>query len=153
MKKIITPYDTMVEKTALALAQAWYEVGRSQGLKSKYKNGREYAKTYFERFIPRAIEHLIECLGPNSTLPNEAKEKIYNCLMSRVNDPDTDFVLPNVDIRKVLAATEKLADRLEQFLEPKPKIPDIKTGTSLSSKENNPFKSEQVPPQFKATRH
>src|ERR1700677_3109797 len=116
-KKIVKPNNILIEKVAGEFAAVFYEIGRSQGLTSKYKSARAYARANMEKFIPKAIEHLIECLGPKSTLPPEAKEEIYDCLMDRVNDPTSvtseDIKgLPDIDIKKLLDATETPADRL-----------------------------------------
>lgn len=86
-KKIITPESLLIEKTALDLACSFYEIGRSQGLKSKYKNAKQYAKKNLEQFIPKAIEVLIDMLSKDH-VPEDQKSLIYSALMERTNDKD-----------------------------------------------------------------
>ncbi len=83
--KLITPQSLVIEKTALDLAAVFYEAGRSSGLKSKHKNARAFAKANVERFIPKAVELLMDILGKDST-PADQKEMIYEALMERAND-------------------------------------------------------------------
>jgi hypothetical protein len=116
MNKVLKPRSVLIEKVAGELAATFYEIGRSQGLTSKHKNARAYARANLEKFIPKAIEHLIECLGPKSTLPVEAKEEIYNELMERVNDPANVTSgeianLPDIDIKKLLDNSLSPLDR------------------------------------------
>lgn len=86
-KKIIKPESTLIEQTALQLAATWYEIGRGQGLKSKYKNPKDYARAYVKQFIPKAVELLMEILAKDST-PIHMKDAIYDCFMERTNDHD-----------------------------------------------------------------
>ena len=67
--KIITPQSTVIEETALSIAAAWYEVGRGQGLTSKWPNAKAYAKANLERFIPNAVSILLDMLKPDSNCP------------------------------------------------------------------------------------
>jgi hypothetical protein len=85
--KLIKPESTLIEKTALELAAAFYEIGRGQGLKSKYKTPQEYAKKYLTKFIPKAVDILMDMLAKDST-PKEQKDAIYDALMERSNDKD-----------------------------------------------------------------
>ncbi|MDE2031379.1 MAG: hypothetical protein KGI58_03940 [Patescibacteria group bacterium] len=85
--KLIKPESTLIEKTALELAASFYEIGRGQGLKSKYKNARSYAKAYVKNFIPKAVDLLMDILAKDST-PQAQKDAIYDCLLERVNDKD-----------------------------------------------------------------
>lgn len=139
-KKIQEPRHHLIEKTAAALATAWYEVGRSQGLKSVHKNARLYANHNLEKFIPRAIEHLIDILG-NPDFPKNAKDEIYDALIERVNDPtnitSTEVMnLPMIDIKKLLDMTAPPSQELERKREP---IVKILSGTTALSKPNTEF--------------
>jgi len=101
--KLIKPESTLIEKTALELAATFYEIGRGQGLKSKYKNPRDYAKAYVKNFIPKAVDILMDMLAKEST-SKEMKDAIYDAFMERANDQD----LANVGIpvfENPLAAT------------------------------------------------
>lgn len=105
MKKIVAPKYILIEQTALEFAANFYEIGRGQGLKSKHKNARDYAKHNLERFIPLAVKHLIECLSsPN--LPEQAKRDIFEALAERHNDEELNKVMPNNDVEKAIAAVD-----------------------------------------------
>jgi hypothetical protein len=77
----------LIEKVAGELAGVWYEIGRGQGMTSKWKTPRAYAKANIEKFIPLALKHLLEMLS-NPTTPDLMKQEIYDAIMERVNDPD-----------------------------------------------------------------
>jgi hypothetical protein len=77
----------LIEKVAAELAGTWYEVGRGQGMTSKYKSARAYARANIEKFVPKAVEILIDMLGKPDT-PEIMKAEIYEALMERINDPD-----------------------------------------------------------------
>src|SRR4051812_39706072 len=83
--KIITPASILIEKTAGELAATMYEAGRSSGMTSRYKNARAYARANLERFIPKAVELLIDIMSRPNTPPDQ-KELIYQALMERTND-------------------------------------------------------------------
>lgn len=118
MKKIIQPKHTLIEKIALELAATWYEIGRSQGLTSKHKNARKYAAANLEKFIPKAVEHCLEMLRPNSNATEAMKAEIYEALMERHNDEGLCSVLPNIDVKRSI----ELAEQIE-----KSKVVNIKT--------------------------
>lgn len=84
--KIIEPHSILIEETALKFAATYYEVGRSQGLTSKFKNARAFAKANVERFIPMAVQTLMDMLSNPST-PETQKEMIYQAFTERANDP------------------------------------------------------------------
>lgn len=86
-RKIVTPESLVIEKTALEMAAVFWEAGKSQGLKSKYKDARSYAKRHVKEFIPVAISTLMDMLGKNH-IPNEQKDMIYNAFLERTNDHD-----------------------------------------------------------------
>src|SRR5216684_1181391 len=94
MDIITIPKHKVIEETALALACTWYEIGRGQGLTSKWKNARSYAKANFTKFIPKAVEHLLDILG-NPSFPQSAKDVIYEALLERHNDPTLNKYMPN----------------------------------------------------------
>lgn len=104
-----TPKFNLIEHVALELAATFYEVGRSQGLKSKHKNARLYAFANLEKFVPHAIKHLLEMLN-NPSVSAEQKEEIFESLQERINDPTAqalaqssgDAALPDIDIAKLI---------------------------------------------------
>lgn len=101
-QKLIKPESTLIEKTALELAATFYEIGRGQGLKSKYKNPRDYAKAYLIKFIPKAVDLLMDILAKPET-PQSQKDAIYDAIMERTNDKDLANTIPIFD--NPLAAT------------------------------------------------
>ncbi len=99
--KIKDPSDVIVEKTAGEFAGVFYDAARSSGLKViqlqgqkinllKYKTPRAFARSHLEKFIPAAVEALIEIMSRPNT-PADQKEMIYQALMERVNDQDIDM--------------------------------------------------------------
>lgn len=92
-----TPKYTVIEKVAAEFAAVWWEAGRSSGLKSKHKTARLYAKKNFEKFIPKAIEHLTEMLD-NPHIADLAKQEIYEALMERANDPVLKKTIVDLDL-------------------------------------------------------
>jgi hypothetical protein len=116
--KITEPKHHLFEKVARELAATWYEIGRGQGLTSKYPNARLYAINNLEKFIPVAIEKCIEMLS-NPSIPALMKEEIYDALMERVNDPtnltSTQYALPDVDIKKILDSVPQPSQALEMI--------------------------------------
>lgn len=113
MSKITTPQSVLVEKTALELAACFYEVGRSQGLHSKYKTARHYAAANIQKFIPHAVDALMKMLIDNNT-PESQRAIIHAAIMERINDPvamsladaSKNHVLPNIDIAKLIPVNE-----------------------------------------------
>ena len=93
-KLLFKPKHNLIEKVAGQLAATWYEIGRGQGMTSKYKNARLYARANIEKFIPKALEHLIDMLGNPST-PEIMKKEIYDAIMERKNDPDVAILTEN----------------------------------------------------------
>jgi hypothetical protein len=79
------PKISIIEATAAELAATMYEVGRSQGLQSKYKTHKAYAKAYWENYIPIAIDTLLSMLN-RPDLPDNMKEEIYDAIQERNND-------------------------------------------------------------------
>ena len=95
------PSDVIVEKTAGEFAGTFYDAARSSGLKViqlqgqkinllKYKTPRAFARSHLEKFIPAAVEALIEIMS-RENCPVEQKEMIYQALLERVNDQDIDM--------------------------------------------------------------
>lgn len=85
MVKIVKPESELIEHTAMKLATAFYEAGRSQGLTSKYKDAKGYALRHVKEFTPLAINYLMDMLGKSST-PQDQKDAIYDAIMERTND-------------------------------------------------------------------
>jgi hypothetical protein len=85
--KLVTPQSLLIEKTALELAAVFYEAGRSSGLKSKHKDARSFAKANVEKFIPKAVDLLMDMIG-SGAIPEDQKDLIYEAFMERTNDKD-----------------------------------------------------------------
>ena len=100
--KIIQPKHVLIEQVALSLAATWYDVGRSQGLTSKYKTQKAFAKANLERFIPNAVSILLEMLKSTSNATPEMREEVYEALQERHNDPELMKYRPNIDVNKVI---------------------------------------------------
>lgn len=113
-RKLVTPQSILIEQTALSLAAAYYEQGRSLGLTSRYKNPQQYAKRYVERFIPSAVSILMDMLGSDATKP-EMKEMIYEAFMERVNDEDLSY--QNTGLKAFDIPVDYKSDK---FIPPKP---------------------------------
>jgi hypothetical protein len=112
--KIAQPKHNLIEYVAGQLAGTWYEIGRSQGLTSKYKDAKSFARANIERFIPNAVQTLLQQLH-NPDTPKDTKDMIYDAIMERHNDPDLIardqmFTLPDVDIKKVLDSLKPKVD-------------------------------------------
>ena len=89
MTKIAKPINPLIFRTAATFAAEFYEIGRMQGMTSKYKNHKAYVRAYLEKFIPFAIKHLIEMLKPgNPNVTEHMKQKIHAALTDPMNDPD-----------------------------------------------------------------
>ena len=119
MKKVSSPSSVLIEVTAGNLAATWYEIGRSQGMTSKYKTTKAYVNANVEKFIPKALDLLLDMLDNPST-PADQKEIIYDAISERVNDPNnitsTDIKgLPDLDIKKLL---DNLPPVVSQLLKP-----------------------------------
>lgn len=107
------PKLALIEHVAAELACVFWETGRSQGMKSRYKNARVYALNNLEIWVPHAIKHLLTMLNNPSTAPS-AKEEIYEALMERINDPEamaladssSKHALPDIDIAKLIPVKE-----------------------------------------------
>jgi hypothetical protein len=85
--KLVTPQSLLIEKTALELAAVFYEAGRSSGLTSKHKDAKAFAKANVERFIPKAVDLLMDMIG-SGAIPEDQKQLIYEAFMERTNDKD-----------------------------------------------------------------
>ncbi len=91
--KIHKPESELIEHTAMKLASAFYEAGRSTGLKSKYKDAKGYALRHVKEFTPLAINYLMDILAKPTT-PQDQKDAIYDALMERTNDVELSNKLP-----------------------------------------------------------
>jgi hypothetical protein len=111
--KPTAPRFNLIEHVAAELAANFYEVGRSQGLKSRHKNARTYALNNLERFVPHATKYLLDQLNDPS-ISAEAKDEIMESLFERVNDPmaksladaSANHALPDIDIAKLIPVKE-----------------------------------------------
>lgn len=107
------PKFKLIEHVAAQLAATFYEVGRGQGLHSKFKNARVYAMNNLEKFIPHAIKALLQQLH-NPSISAEQKEEIWDALQERINDPmagsladsSSGHALPDIDIAKLIPVKE-----------------------------------------------
>lgn len=93
MKKLAEPHSTLIESTAYQFACTFYEVGRSQGLKSRHKTHKSYATAYMTKFIPLAVKTLMDMLA-NPQTPEMQKQAIYDAFLERANDPDLAETIP-----------------------------------------------------------
>lgn len=107
--QVVSPHSILIEQTALDLATTYYEVGRGQGLTSKYKNHRAFAKANVEKYIPMAVKLLMDILA-NSATPQDQKDLIYDALMERTNDPE----LSDIGIPAFINNTPFTSDRVEK---------------------------------------
>lgn len=134
--KIIKPNSILIERIAGELAATWFEAGLNTPgmnmMRKKYRNNpRLFAKRNLEKFIPKAIELMLTMLGPHSTLPPEAKEEIYDCLIDRVNDPSNVTTedlkgLPDIDVKALLDMSVNPIEKvIDQALKPKREKPLI----------------------------
>lgn len=100
-----TPRSIVIERTAAQFAAVFYEAGMNSGATSRYKSARHFARANVERFIPKAIEHLLDVLN-RPDINDHLKQEIYVALMERVHDTDTNLMqdgkLPDIDISKYL---------------------------------------------------
>lgn len=87
MKKLITPANPLIYKVAAELGGVFYNAGRSSGLHSKHKTAESFAKANIEKFLPKAIQLLMEMLKPHSGRSEHEKSAIYEALLDPVNDP------------------------------------------------------------------
>lgn len=133
---IKNPRYTIIEQIAVNIAAQWYEIGRGQGMTSKHKDAKSYAKANIEKFIPKAVELALEMIGPNSTLPKQAKDDIFAALQERHNDPTLNKYMPNVDVKKAI--------EYGQMLERKKPPIEIKTLDAIDKivKDINPKKKD-----------
>jgi hypothetical protein len=104
----------IIEKTALELAATWYEIGRGQGMTSKWPNARAYARANLEQFIPKALEILTDMLGRND-LSQHMRDEIYDAIMERNNEPTlaildapkNQFKLPDEFLRHIKSPSKR----------------------------------------------
>lgn len=92
-KKFLSVQHTIIEQTAAEFAAVIYETGRAQGMTSKYKTPRAYARAYFEKYVPKAIEHLTSMLG-RSDINDLLKQQIYDAIIERTSDEEVNSVFP-----------------------------------------------------------
>lgn len=97
--KIINPASTLIEQTAADMAASYYEIGRSQGLKSKSKTHKNFVHHNIEHFIPLAVQTLVDMLGMPH-IPQEQKDLISEALLERANDPELSFMNEKLPIFK-----------------------------------------------------
>jgi|SRR6185312_946802 len=138
-KKIVKPINPLIFKVAGEFAAVFYETGRSQGMTSKHKTAKAYARHNIEKFVPLAIKHLIDMLKPTSNCTDFMRMEIYEALRDPINDPDLmegkKNGLPDIN-------AEKLSKILNQYDKNKINLPvtsnpkSLKDNTALTQ---NPF--------------
>ena len=128
-KKIVKPANPLIYKVAAELGGVFYDAGRSSGLQSKHKTPEKFARANIEKFIPKAIQTLIEMLKPTSNITEYMREQIYIALMDPVNDPDLMNAKPKTD--QMIDDTIKAYDK-EQF-----KFKSLQPKTSYQNKLKN----------------
>ena len=138
MRKLSNPSSVLIEITAGNLAAFWYETGRSQGLHSKHKTVKEYVNANVEKFIPKAIDYLLDILN-NPFTPHEQKELIYDALSERMNDPDNVTSaqirgLKPLDVNKLLGMLPE-APPSQQLKKVRDKPTVINTNVGIGQKE------------------
>jgi len=122
-KKLIRPSSEIIERTAAEMCALYYEVGRSQGLKTKYKTHKAFVHKYLENFIPMAVDKLVDMLGdPN--VSEHLKTEIFAALEERKADPELDVFNEPVPVpvnpfkevasSPIIVNTESISSRLER---------------------------------------
>lgn len=74
---------SIIESTAIEMCAAFYDVAMQQGLPTTYKSQRKYVKANWEKFIPKALDALMQILGGD--YPDEMKKPIYAAVVERAN--------------------------------------------------------------------
>ncbi len=135
-RKLVKPESILIEQTALRLACEFYEIGKSQGLTSKYKTHKAYARRHLNEFIPLAVSYLMDIIS-NPQTSIEMRDMVYDALTERANDQELSQSLPvfnnpfadkftsdKVVPQKPLVGTSKTLDELplETMLHPKKDI-------------------------------
>jgi hypothetical protein len=108
-QKIFKAEFDLIEHTAMQFAVAFYEGCRNRDMLPKNLNHntpRLWALHNFERFIPKAVETLIDMLSRND-IAEPMKEKIYLAIQERTNDKELQQIfpidtLPDIDISKLI---------------------------------------------------
>lgn len=108
--KPTNPTNILIEQTALNLAATFYEAGRNTGMTSKHKTPQAFAKANLERFIPKAVDILLDILGKPDT-PDVMKQAIHEALIERHNDPTLVEYLPNVDVLQLIKEHDEREQR------------------------------------------
>jgi len=100
-KKMINPASVLIEQTAADLCAEYFEIGLSQGLKSKHKTHKAFVHAHIERFIPIAVDLLTSMLGMKH-ISDDQKVLIHEALIERANDPDLSFMMKKFQTLKNL---------------------------------------------------
>lgn len=119
-KKIVTPANPLIYRTALTYAAIFYDAGRSSKLTSEFKTPEAFAKRYFERFLPMVIKNFIEMLKPDSNCTEHMKQEIHEALTDPINDPNLMETKVDVDLN-----TKRLDDMIANFDKNQFKFKDI----------------------------
>ena len=95
-RKLVKPESILIEQTAMKLACEFYEIGKNQGLTSKFKTHKAYARRHINEFIPLAVSHLMDILA-NPNTPIDQRNMIMDAFLERANDQDLSQTIPLFD--------------------------------------------------------
>lgn len=79
----VAPAASIIEATAIEMCAAYYDVAMQQGLPTSYKSQRKYVKANWEKFVPKALDALLQILGGDYS--DEMKKPIYAAVIERAN--------------------------------------------------------------------
>lgn len=112
-KKIIKPLNPLIYKVAASMAAELYEVGRSQGMQSRHKTPRAYAKANLEKFVPLAIKHLLSMLKSTSNCSEHMRQEIYKALTDPINDPNLMEAKVDTDLNMSFILDQKKFEKMK----------------------------------------
>lgn len=139
-KKIVTPANPLIYKVAAEMAGVFFDAGRSSGLHSKHKTPEAFARANIEKFLPKAVQTLIEMLKPTSNCTEHMREEIYSALMDPVNDPNLMQTKPQTDemVDDAIKAYDKNQIKFKNLITPKISYKDklLNTANPLTPKPN-----------------
>lgn len=139
-KKIVTPANPLIYKVAAEMAGVFFDAGRSSGLQSKHKTPEAFARANIEKFLPKAVQTLIEMLKPTSNCTEHMREEIYSALMDPVNDPNLMQTKPQTDdmVDDAIKAYDKNQIKFKNLITPKTSYKDklLNTANPLTPKPN-----------------
>ncbi len=134
-RRFIKPESILIEQTALKLATEFYEIGRSQGLTSKYKTHQAYARRHLNEFVPKAVELLMDILA-NPKTPQDQRDMILDAFLERTNDVELSDSIPafNNPFAKDFVSDKVVPQKPLVGTSPKNRIEDLPLEQMLHSK-------------------